>query len=64
MHAAGRLPQPVGDARGRDDAHFQERQLGRLQVQQTLGYLVRLNRSLLLLTKIENGQFPRRSRSA
>ncbi len=28
------------------------------KVQRTLGHLVRLNRSLLLLSKIENGQFP------
>ena len=42
-----------------DDASLTERQLGELaRVQQTLGYLVRLNRSLLLLTKIETGQVP------
>ncbi len=29
-----------------------------MKVQGTLDYLVRLNRSLLLLSKIENGQFP------
>lgn len=36
-----------------------EAQLGEIvKVQRTLDYLVRLNRSLLLLSKIENGQFP------
>ena len=36
-----------------------EEQLGEImKVQRTLDYLVRLNRSLLLLSKIANGQFP------
>ena len=43
-----------------DDAHaLTGEQLGEIaKVQRTLDYLVRLNRSLLLLSKIENGQFP------
>ncbi len=47
-----------------DGSALTEAQLGEiLKVQGTLDYLVRLNRSLLLLSKIENGQFPRRNRS-
>ena len=43
-----------------DDAHaLTGEQLGEIaKVQRTLDYLVRLNRSLLLLSKIDNGQFP------
>ena len=42
-----------------DSGSLTEEQLGEIaKVQRTLGYLVRLNRSLLLLSKIENGQFP------
>ncbi|WP_295913975.1 HAMP domain-containing sensor histidine kinase [uncultured Alistipes sp.] len=42
-----------------DGSALSESQLGEiLKVQRTLDYLVRLNRSLLLLSKIENGQFP------
>jgi len=42
-----------------DGSALTEAQLGEiLKVQGTLDYLVRLNRSLLLLSKIENGQFP------
>lgn len=42
-----------------DGSALSEAQLGEiLKVQRTLDYLVRLNRSLLLLSKIENGQFP------
>ena len=43
-----------------DDAPtLTEEQLGEIaKVQRTLDYLVRLNRSLLLLSKIDNGQFP------
>lgn len=42
-----------------DGGSLTEEQLGEIaKVQRTLGYLVRLNRSLLLLSKIENGQFP------
>jgi two-component system sensor histidine kinase len=42
-----------------DGSALNEEQLGEImKVQQTLDYLVRLNRSLLLLSKIENGQFP------
>lgn len=47
-----------------DGSALTEAQLGEiLKVQGTLDYLVRLNRSLLLLSKIENGQFPRWNRS-
>lgn len=49
-----RLEMLVGDG-----SALSEAQLGEiLKVQHTLDYLVRLNRSLLLLSKIENGQFP------
>lgn len=42
-----------------DSGSLTEEQLGEVaKVQRTLNYLVRLNRSLLLLSKIENGQFP------
>ena len=42
-----------------DGGSLTEEQLGEIaKVQRTLGYLVLLNRSLLLLSKIENGQFP------
>lgn len=42
-----------------DGGSLTEEQLSEIaKVQRTLGYLVRLNRSLLLLSKIENGQFP------
>lgn len=42
-----------------DSTELSEEQLGEIfKVQQTLDYLVRLNRSLLLLSKIEGGQFP------
>lgn len=49
-----RLELLLDDAGGLD-----ERQLGEIaKVRRTLDYLVRLNKSLLLLSKIENGQFP------
>ncbi|WP_417193700.1 sensor histidine kinase [Alistipes finegoldii] len=49
-----RLEMLVGDG-----SALSEEQLGEImKVQRTLDYLVRLNRSLLLLSKIENGQFP------
>ena len=49
-----RLEMLVDDPRG-----LSEEQLGEIaKVQHTLDYLVRLNRSLLLLSKIDNGQFP------
>ena len=58
--AAGGLPQPAGDVG--DGSALSEEQLGEImKVQRTLDYLVRLNRSLLLLSKIENGQFPKRA---
>lgn len=42
-----------------ESVSLNETQLGEIaKVQRTLDYLVRLNRSLLLLSKIENGQFP------
>ena len=42
-----------------DTTELSEEQMGEIfKVQQTLDYLVRLNRSLLLLSKIEGGQFP------
>ena len=42
-----------------EGATLTEAQLGEIaKVQRTLDYLVRLNRSLLLLSKIDNGQFP------
>jgi len=48
-----------------DDAHaLTGEQLGEIaKVQRTLDYLVRLNRSLLLLSKIDNGCSPRPKRS-
>lgn len=49
-----RLEMLVGDG-----TELTEEQLGEvIKVQQTLDYLVRLNRSLLLLSKIDSGQFP------
>ena len=49
-----RLEMLVDDPQG-----LNEEQLGEIaKVQHTLDYLVRLNRSLLLLSKIDNGQFP------
>ena len=42
-----------------DNGNPSEEQLGELiKMQRTLSHVVRLNRTLLLLTKIENGQFP------
>ncbi|OUQ53442.1 two-component sensor histidine kinase [Alistipes sp. An116] len=42
-----------------DPQQLSEEQLGEIaKVQHTLDYLVRLNRTLLLLSKIDNGQFP------
>ena len=66
-NASHEMQTPLAVCRNRlellvDDPSLTERQLGEIaKVQQTLGYLVRLNRSLLLLTKIENGQFPESS---
>ncbi len=63
-NASHEMQTPLAVCRNRlellvDDPLLTERQLGEIaKVQRTLGYLVRLNRSLLLLTKIENGQFP------
>lgn len=42
-----------------DNTDLNEAQIGELlKMQQTLGHIVRLNKTLLLLTKIDNGQFP------
>lgn len=43
-----------------DNTELNETQIEELfKMQRTLGHIVRLNKTLLLLTKIENGQFPR-----
>lgn len=64
-NASHEMQTPLAVCRNRlemlvDDAHaLTGEQLGEIaKVQRTLDYLVRLNRSLLLLSKIENGQFP------
>lgn len=64
-NASHEMQTPLAVCRNRlemlvDDAHtLTEEQLGEIaKVQRTLDYLVRLNRSLLLLSKIDNGQFP------
>lgn len=64
-NASHEMQTPLAVCRNRlemlvDDAQtLTEEQLGEIaKVQRTLDYLVRLNRSLLLLSKIENGQFP------
>lgn len=63
-NASHEMQTPLAVCRNRlemlvDETTLTEQQLEEIaKVQQTLGYLVRLNRSLLLLTKIENGQFP------
>lgn len=64
-NASHEMQTPLAVCRNRlemlvDDAPtLTEEQLGEIaKVQRTLDYLVRLNRSLLLLSKIENGQFP------
>ena len=64
-NASHEMQTPLAVCRNRlemlvDDAQtLSEEQLGEIaKVQRTLGHLVRLNRSLLLLSKIENGQFP------
>ena len=64
-NASHEMQTPLAVCRNRlemlvDDAPtLTEEQLGEIaKVQRTLDYLVRLNRSLLLLSKIDNGQFP------
>lgn len=63
-HASHELQTPVAIAQNRievllDDLNFSEKQLGELvKVKQTLEHIAKLNRTLLLLTKIENRQFP------
>lgn len=45
-----------------DHASLNEEETGELlKMQRSLGHIVRLNKTLLLLTKIENGQFPESS---
>ena len=67
-NASHEMQTPLAVCRNRlemlvDDAHaLTGEQLGEIaKVQRTLDYLVRLNRSLLLLSKIDNGQFPESS---
>lgn len=64
-NASHEMQTPLAVCRNRlemlvDDAQtLTGEQLGEIaKVQRTLDYLVRLNRSLLLLSKIDNGQFP------
>ncbi|WP_418981929.1 sensor histidine kinase [Alistipes sp.] len=63
-NASHEMQTPLAVCRNRlemlaDDASLGEEQLLEIaRVQRSLDYLVRLNRSLLLLSKIENGQFP------
>lgn len=63
-NASHEMQTPLAVCRNRlellaDDTALGERQLAEIaRVQRSLDYLVRLNRSLLLLSKIENGQFP------
>ena len=63
-NASHEMQTPLAVCRNRlemlvDTTELSEEQMGEIfKVQQTLDYLVRLNRSLLLLSKIEGGQFP------
>lgn len=63
-NASHEMQTPLAVCRNRlemlvDTTDLTEEQMGEIfKVQQTLDYLVRLNRSLLLLSKIEAGQFP------
>ena len=68
-NASHEMQTPLAVCRNRlemlvDDAPaMSEEQLGEImKVQRTLDYLVRLNKSLLLLSKIDNGQFPETER--
>lgn len=62
-NASHELQTPLAVCRNRlewllDNTPLDERQVGEvLQVQRTLDYISRLNKSLLLLSKIDNGQF-------
>lgn len=63
-NASHELQTPLAVCRSRleamlDDATLSERQLGELlKTMETLDSLVRLNKTLLLLSRIDNGQFP------
>ena len=62
-NASHELQTPLAVCRNRlewllDNTRLDEKQVGEiLQVQRTLDYISRLNKSLLLLSKIDNGQF-------
>lgn len=68
-NASHELQTPLAVCRNRlewllDNTPLDERQVGEvLQVQRTLDYISRLNKSLLLLSKIDNGQFEDEVRS-
>ena len=63
-NASHELQTPLAVLGGRmeymlDHAGLDEQTMGEvIQMQRTLGHIVRLNKSLLLLAKIDNGQFP------
>lgn len=63
-NASHELQTPLAVLGGRmdwllDRTELSEEQMGELvQMKHTLGHIVRLNKTLLLLTKIDNGQFP------
>lgn len=63
-NASHELQTPLAVLGGRmecllDRADLDEETMGEvIQMQRTLGHIVRLNKTLLLLTKIDNGQFP------
>lgn len=69
-NASHEMQTPLAVCTGRlemllEDDALSERQMGELlKVHRTLQHLSRLNRSLLLLCKIEGGQFPERKRIA
>lgn len=63
-HASHELQTPLAICKNRleilsDDGQLTEKQLETiLRTRQTLDHIIKLNKTLLLLTKIENGQFP------
>lgn len=63
-HASHELQTPLSVCKNRlellaDDTALKEEQLEEVaKVQQTVDYIIKLNKTLLLLTKIENRQFP------
>ena len=63
-NASHELQTPLAVIRGRiewllDNTALDEKQIGELMgIQRTLASVVRLNKTLLMLTKIDNGQFP------